>query len=246
MYCVECLYDKHLIEILENIGSQLISLSLGGYMALPNRITDESIKHVFKNCKQLNEINFELLSATSTFDSLMPYFEQIKYANKFEVLSFSACRNISKLLLTQLCTNCSSLKKLDLSGLNEIIDDNLIELLALSASNLRVLDIKGCTKITDYSICLLSSKCFRIEMICLAGINSLTDKCIFSIANNLNLSLKEIYLSGCNKITPQSLRYLVDCCVNYLFFEHRVPNQDRNQLMAKNLDTGYFERVDTF
>ncbi len=102
MYCVECLYDKHLIEILENIGSQLISLSLGGYMALPNRITDESIKHVFKNCKQLNEINFELLSATSTFDSLMPYFEQIKYANKFEVLSFSACRNISKLLLTKL------------------------------------------------------------------------------------------------------------------------------------------------
>ena len=168
-----------------------------------------------------------------------------QYAKKFETLSFSACRNISKDLLTQLCINCSSLKKLDLSGLNEIIDDDLIEYLAVSASNLRFFDIKGCTKVTDNSICLLSNKCIRIEMLCLAGINSLTDKCIFSIANNLNQSLKEIYLSGCNKITQQSLRYLVDCCVNYLYFEHRVPNQDRNQLMAKNLDTGYFERVDT-
>lgn len=244
LYCVECLNDKYLVQILENNGSNLNTLNLGGYMALPGRITNESLKHLYKYCKQLTSISFDFLSVTLSFESLMPYFEQTNYAAKFEVINFSACRNTSKDLLQQICLNCSHLIKLDLSGLNDLVDDNLIELLAQSASNLKYLDIKGCTQVTDRSISQLVTKCTKIKSICLAGINALTDKCIFSIANNLQLSLNEIYLSGCTRISSAALNYLTDCCVNHLYYEHRVPNIDPNQLMARNLNTGFFERVD--
>jgi F-box/leucine-rich repeat protein 2/20 len=138
-----------------------------------------------------------------------------------------------------------NLVHLDVSGLTELVDDNLIEILALHASKLQVLDLKACTKLTDKSICAVAVKC-PIQSFVLSGINNLTDKIIFAIANHLQFSLKEIYLSGCTKITSVALRYLADCCINHLFCEHRVPNLDPNQLMAKNLDSGNFVRVDQF
>ena len=35
-----------------------------------------------------------------------------------------------------------------------------------------------------------------------------------------------------------------DVCINYLFVEHKIPNAAPDQLMARNLDTGEFCRVD--
>ena len=177
---------------------------------------------------------------------MTPYFEQPIHANMILELNFSACRNINKSVLLQISLNCSNLVRLNLSGLNQIVDDDLIVLLSESAVNLIELDVKGCTQLTDKSICRLVSKCKYIEILVLAGICSLTDMCVFSIANNLQLSLKEVYLSGCLKISDAALRYLTDCCFNYLYCEHRTPNLNPNQLMAKNLDTGLFERVDLF
>lgn len=199
---------------------------------------------MYKNCKQLKSISFDFLSITSSFESLLPYFEQSTYASKFVGLNFSACRNLSKNVLLNICLNCSQLVYLNLSGLNQILNDDLIILLSESVNNLKELDVKGCTQLTDISICALVSKCRYIEILVLAGISSLTDKCIFSIANNLQLSLKEIYLSGCLKVSNAALRYLTDCCFKYLYCEHSTPNLNPNQLMAKNLDTGLFERVD--
>lgn len=244
LYCVECLTDKFLIEILKNNGRNLNELNLGGYMALPGQITDLSLNHISKNCKQLTSISFELLSATSSFESLLPYFENVNQSKKIEALNFSACRSLNRNLLMSVCLNCSNLIKLEIPGLHELVDNNLIELLASTASNLKYLDIKGCVQITDSSICFLSVKCSKLEFLCLAGINSLTDKCIISIANNVQSTLKELYLSGCTKITSAALRYLTDCCVNYLYYEHKIPNMDPNQMMAKNLDTGFYERAD--
>ena len=136
-----------------------------------------------------------MFGITTCFESLLPYFEQTNFASKFEEINFSACRNLSKNVLLNICLNCSQLVRLNLSGLNQLLNDELIILLSETVNHLKEFDAKGCTQLTDKSICTLVSKCNKIEILVLAGISSLTDKCIFSIANNLQLSLKEIYLN---------------------------------------------------
>ena len=242
---VGCLDDASLIKILELIGSQLTLLNLDGYMIFDKRITDDSIKYISKYCKNLRSLSFNLFSTTTKFDSLKTLFEQTSTAFKFQELCFSACRNISYNLLTQIALNCINLIKIDLSGLAQLIDDDLLILLSNTATKLKTLDIKGCTRITDESIINLSIKC-PLEVLVLAGLSLLTDKCIFTIANHLQSTLSEIYLSGCSKISTVALNYLTDCCIKRLYCEHRVPNKDPNLLMARNLDTGRFERVDLF
>ncbi len=127
-------------------------------------------------------------------------------------------------------------------GLNQLVTNELVKAIALSAPKLTYFDIKSCTKVTDDSVCLLATKCTSINYLVLSGINSLTDKVIFCIANQLQFNLKEIYLCGCSKISRTSLRYLTDCCVNRLICQHNCPNYNPNEIYAKNLDTGDFER----
>ena len=245
LYCVEYLTNQALVEIIENNGEMLTLLNLGGYLALPNLLNDQGLKSIPKSCKKLTSISFELFSSSATLEHLQDLFQNKVTASKVEELNFSACRNIKYDMLTQVALNCHNLKILDLSGLGSLVDDNLINLLASTAKKLTYLDLKACLKITDESICQLATQC-PLEILVLAGINVLTDKVIFTIANHLQFSLREIYLSGCSRISTVALRYLSDCCVNRLFIKHKNPNLDPNHLMAKNLDTGYFERVDIF
>jgi hypothetical protein len=244
LYCVECLDDKSLICLLSRIGPQLTLLNLGGYMALPNRLSDESVKHIVKFCPNLSSVCFDLFSSTATLESFQQLFDAAESAARFEAISLSACRQVSPNLLLKIAVNCSNLRKLDLSGLNQLVDDSLLKSVALTMPRLESLDVKGCKNVTDDSICLLAINCSHLRVIVLAGICLLTDKCIFAIANHLQFSLQEIYLSGCSRISAVAVRYLSDCCVNRLYYEHKVPNADPNQLMAKNLDTGDYVRVD--
>ena len=245
LYCVSCLDDQTLIKILETNGARLTLLNLGGYMALPNKLTDLSIKHIPKNCKNLKCISFEMFSHSATLESLQVLFESYETAQKLESINLSVCRNMSYTLLTSIAINCANLKYIDFSGLRDLVDDNLVKIIATNMSKLEHLDIKSCTKVSDDSIVLLAINC-PLSCLVLAGLCFLTDKSVFAIANHLQSSLNEIYLSGCSKISAVSLRYLSDCCINLLYFEHKVPGVDPNQLMAKNLDTGHWERVDLF
>jgi hypothetical protein len=245
LYCVTCLNDETLIRILETNGANLTLLNLGSYMALPNKLSDSSIKHIAKNCKNLKCISFDMFSHSATLESLQSLFESDEMSQKFELINLSVCRSVSYNLLLSIAFNCTNLKHLDLSGLRELVDDNLVKLIAKNMSKLEYLDLKSCTKVTDDSIVLLAIRC-PLNCLVLSGLSFLTDKSIFAIANHLQSSLNEIYLSGCLKISPQVIRYLRDCCVNCLYFQHKVPGVDPNQLMAKNLDTGHWERVDLF
>jgi hypothetical protein len=242
--CVDCLDDKTLITLIENIGNQLTKLSLKGYITCPNRITDESLRYISKFCHNLNTICFDLFSQTETLSSLQSIFDRPEYALKYETISLSVCRNLNSNLLNKISINCHNLKNLDLSGLDQLVDDSTIKNVSLNLIKIECLDIKGCKNVTDESICLLATRCNKLKMLDLAGICMLTDKSIFTMANYLNATLQKIYLSGCTKISSVAVRYLSDCCINYLHYEHHVPNSDPNLLMAKNLDTGDFERVD--
>jgi hypothetical protein len=224
LYGVGCLDDNSLIKILKRVGPQLKVLNLGGYMVFDKKLTDESIKCISLYCIQLKSLGFNMFSSTSQFDALKLIFEDQKRAGMLEELCFSACRNIRYDLLMQMGLNCVNLQKLDLSGLCQLVDDDLLITVSNTSQRLKNLDIKGCCRVTDESIMSLAVKC-PLECLVLAGIGSLTDKCIFTIANHLQSTLSEIYLSGCSKISSVALVYLGDCCIRKLYCEHRVPNK---------------------
>jgi len=75
-------------------------------------------------------------------------------------------------------------------------------------------------------------------------VSGLTDRSVFALANCCASTLKEIYASGCSMITQAAINYLKDCSLKRIYVEHRTPNVDPDQIMAKNLDTGEFCRAD--
>eukprot|EP00057_Strongylocentrotus_purpuratus_P012439 XP_011666913.1 PREDICTED: F-box/LRR-repeat protein 2-like [Strongylocentrotus purpuratus] len=103
-------------------------------------------------------------------------------------------------------------------------------------------DGSAASQVTDNGVVELT-RCCPLEDICLAGIHSITDKSIFALANNCP-DLKNLSISGCSKVTTQATNYLQDVCNDKLYVYHRLPNADPNLVMAKNLDTGEFCRVD--
>lgn len=244
LYGVNCLNDSTMNALLEAIGPQLRLLNLSGYLALVsmNSISEQSVKAIAKHCRNLTSLTLEQFSSTASFESLKSLFENAQTAVKFKHVNLSTCRTVSYELLTQLALNCKNLEKLYLNGLSECVDDTLMILLSKTAHGLRELEIKACQRVTDKAIESLAVNCPRLRVLVLAGICNLTDKSVFALANNLQLTLNELYISGCSRISPVSLRYLTDCCVNRLHIEHKLPVFNSNHLMARNLDTGDFER----
>eukprot|EP00058_Branchiostoma_floridae_P018232 XP_002603721.1 hypothetical protein BRAFLDRAFT_126867 [Branchiostoma floridae] len=144
-------------------------------------------------------------------------------------------------VLQVIASTCTNLERFHVAGLTEVKDDLLLTL-ARNCSKLMNVTFKTCNQLTDASVCELS-RCCPLREVVLSGVRRLTDRSILSLANSCQ-HLDCVYVSGCTQVTSAALRYLQDCCVKRVHIEHKTPNMDPNQLMAKNLDTGEYLRVD--
>lgn len=131
-----------------------------------------------------------------------------------------------------------NLKLLELSGIPCVNDDLLLRL--KHCSRLSHLNVKGCKQVTDTSICTLLGSCRFISLV-LSGCFQLTDKSILAMAHTQPY-LEELYISGCIRISPATVRYLQDNTIRRLYIDHKIPNASPDALMAHNLDTGMFEQ----
>lgn len=140
------------------------------------------------------------------------------------------------------------------------ITDAIPDALALHCKSVKYVSFRNC-ELTDEGVCKVAVHCSRLVTVALAGIHDLTDKCIVALAENCP-NLRELYISGCAKITKQAVTYLKvcmlqwfllceilpyvfqDCAVGSVFVNHSTPNQPQGMLMAKDLDTGEYCRVD--
>lgn len=61
-------------------------------------------------------------------------------------------------------------------------------------------------QVTDDAVCELARRC-SLRSLVLSGIHNLTDKCIFVLANSCP-QLEEIFMNGCDQISPIAVRYL--------------------------------------
>ena len=92
-----------------------------------------------------------------------------------------------------------------MAGLKDITDDIAFSI-AHHCPNIQQMSFRNC-ELTDTGVCEIAVHCSKIHMIALAGIHSLTDKCIIALAENCPL-IEELYISGCARITRQAVTYL--------------------------------------
>ncbi|CAF1570967.1 unnamed protein product [Rotaria magnacalcarata] len=230
--------DDALDQILSVMGCRLKTLEMNGYITVGS-LTDRSIEHIVNYCPLLEELSLNLLSFTSTLDSLLQLFGTPKRALQLRSVSLSSFRNINERVLWSLVENCLNLKELELSGI-PFVDDALISSLK-HCRKLSHLNIKGCKQVTDSSICDLLGVCKFISLV-LSGCFHLTDRSILAMAYTQPF-LEEIYISGCIRVSPAAVRYLQDNTIRRLYIDHKIPNAMPDALMARNLDTGLFEQV---
>ncbi|XP_041368563.1 F-box/LRR-repeat protein 2-like [Gigantopelta aegis] len=233
---VAALNDKTLQQILHYVGENLLDLDISGG-AFAN-LTDEGLKAIAQYCVNLQKLSLSMLRDV-TCVTLTPLLEDSR-ASQITELHLSN-KNIDLGVLFKVAEGCHNIEVLDLAGL-VIVTDQLLHTVACNCPHLHKLSIKGCRQVTDTGVCELA-QCCPLHSLNMSGIGTLTDKCIFTLANSKPY-LEEIYLNGCAHISPVAVAYLTDCCVNRLYVQHRTPNAVPNQLMAKNLDTGEFCRAD--
>ncbi|KAH3706662.1 F-box/LRR-repeat protein 2-like [Dreissena polymorpha] len=234
---VSALNDDTLTKILQSVGQTLCHLNIGGYV--PGVLSDVSLEAVSKYCFNLEELLLSLIS-NMTGEGLLPLVQDPVRAAKLRTLSLST-KKLSMEVLAEVVTHSHNLESIDLSGV-VLVDDDLLILMAHNCRKLKIVCIKGCKMVTDIGVCALVRSC-DLHFLSVSGINNLTDQSVFLLANSCH-NLTELYMNGCANISPVAVRYLRDCTIPYLFVTHVTPNAKPFQLMAKNLDTGMFCRVD--
>ncbi|CAF1479167.1 unnamed protein product [Adineta ricciae] len=230
--------DDAIEKILAVIGGRLKTLEMNGYITVGS-LTDRSVEHIVRYCTSLEHLSLNLLSFTSTLDSLYELFSSTGRASKLHTISLSSFRNINERVLWSLAENCLNVTLLELSGI-PCVNDALISSLK-HCRKLSHLNIKGCKQITDLSICDLLGVCRFVSLV-LSGCYQLTDKSILALAHTQPF-LEEIYISGCTRISPAAVRFLQDNTIRRLYIDHKIPNALPDAMMARNLDTGLFEQV---
>lgn len=109
------------------------------------------------------------------------------------------------MLVEQIVGHCPNLETITLAGVKGITD-TIPETISLHCKKLKRVSFRNCD-LTDEGVCKVAVHCSQLVMIALAGIHGLTDKSIVALAENCP-DLRELYISGCAKITKQAVTYL--------------------------------------
>ncbi|XP_071480674.1 uncharacterized protein [Diadema antillarum] len=239
---VNSLTEDSAAEIFQAIGPQLTCLDMTGCHQI---MTDDLLRSIVKHCTSLEELALGFC-VKLTGEPLRRLFRDKQRAKYLTLLRFSGCKEMTHDVLLDLSESCHNLEKLFLAGIKSV-DDTLLFSIANHMHNLVHISLKSCVgssvdSVTDSGVVELARYC-PLQDICLAGIQNITDKSILALANNCP-NLKALFVSGCSKVTGQATRYLQDVSNKKVHVYHRVPNADPNLVMAKNLDTGEFCRVD--
>lgn len=229
--------DDTLNQICLAVGRTLTSLDLSGCTVL----TDAGLSAISKHCQVIESLKVSFCP-NITGQKLKPLFNCPKRGPDIKTFVANGCKMFSVEVVAEIAACCPSLHNLRLAGMKDV-DDQLLTAVAENCHHLASINIKGCGQVTDVGVCELARMC-PLEEVVVSGVSSLTDRSVFALANCCTSTLKELWVSGCSMITPPAINYLKDCSLKRIYVDHRTPNVDPDQVMAKNLDTGEFCRAD--
>ncbi|XP_071947951.1 uncharacterized protein [Antedon mediterranea] len=238
---VNSLNETHVEKIFGCIGDKLIKLDLSG---CNQSACDSTLKTIVKYCINLEELALAFCMRI-TGEPLLKLLADSKRAESLRSIRLSGCRDIQYHVLVAIVTSCPNLEGLYMAGL-KVLDDAMLHTIANNCHKLKEISLKSCiantNQVSDSGLTELA-RCCPLKEVVLSGVHSLTNKSVLALANNCP-DLKCLYISGCSKVSSAAVRYLQDVCNRRVFVEHRVPNADPNQIIAKNLDTGEYCHVD--
>lgn len=137
---------------------------------------------------------------------------------------------MSSALVEEIVTRCSNLDTITMAGVKGITDA-IPEAISTHCRNIKRVSFRNCN-LTDTGVCKVAVQCSELVMIALAGIHDLTDKSILALAENCP-NLRELYISGCAKITKQAVTYLkvLETLYMIIFWFVLLQNTLRSDLM---------------
>ena len=109
------------------------------------------------------------------------------------------------IVVETIVTHCPNLETITLAGLKDITDTIAISI-AHNCPNIQQISFRNC-QLSDEGVCEIAVYCRKLTMIALSGIHSLTDKCVLALAEKCPY-IRELYISGCAKISRQAVTYL--------------------------------------
>ncbi|XP_071793620.1 uncharacterized protein [Asterias amurensis] len=239
---INMISEEDIEEMFSVVGSQLTALDMSG---CHESMTDHALRSILKHCTELENLSLSFC-VRLTGEAFISLLRDQRRARNLTSLKLNGCKEISHAVLLEIAISCSNLDTLYIAGL-KCVDDALLSDIANNCLKLRDVSIKSSTgadshQVTDKGLLELI-RCCPLEHVVISGIHKVTDKTALSLANACP-DLKSLYASGCTMITAAGLRYLQDMCNERVHIVHKIPNLDPNQVMAKNLDTGEFCRVD--
>ncbi|KID96255.1 ubiquitin ligase complex F-box protein GRR1, partial [Metarhizium majus ARSEF 297] len=213
------------------------------------RIIDEAFVELpgSLECKYLARLNLD--SCENLGDAAMKKI--VKVAPNLRLLYLGNCRNLTNDAVHAICKLGRNLLSIDLSRCSQITDVAIKEL-AQDCSDIREIYLRGSTQLTDESVtCLAALQELRTiilddchitckSILALAGCNSFED-----LPKHRERSLQWVSLNGCDRVTLQSIAWLLKSAPGLFKLELRgVPGLDEcdfeDELTQEPEDVGIF------
>ncbi|EEY60232.1 sporangia induced conserved hypothetical protein [Phytophthora infestans T30-4] len=115
-------------------------------------------------------------------------------------------KQISDVALEQLC-RCVSLQTLSLHCV-KLTDESLIAI-SRACPQLTKVDLSGCSGVRDDGILAIAANCPKLQKINLNMCRRITDRSIMALAQHASLSLEEIILDRCLKVSGPAICFLM-------------------------------------
>lgn len=206
-------------------GAQFLSLNLTGYDYLTNMtlrelavgspnmvslnlsycsdLTDEGIKVLAQHCPRLQTLIlwgcYELTNAT--------VLALAAHCSSITNLNLRCCRNINDDGLAMLASGFRAMTSLNFTYCNKITDAG-VRSLARSFPMLQRLSFAYCSLISDESVRLLSQLCPHLEYLDLTQCNIGDDALCYIARSGMAHSIRELFISSCNKVTDVGILQL--------------------------------------
>lgn len=115
-------------------------------------------------------------------------------------------KQISDTALEQLC-RCVSLQTLALHCI-KLTDESLVAI-SRACPKLTKVDVSGCSRVRDDGIVAIVANCPNLEKVDLTMCRRITDRSVVALAQHASLTLKEVVLDRCLKVSGPALRFLM-------------------------------------
>ncbi|KAE9033003.1 hypothetical protein PR003_g8892 [Phytophthora rubi] len=115
-------------------------------------------------------------------------------------------KQISDTALEQLC-RCVSLQTLALHCI-KLTDESLVAI-SRACPTLTKVDLSGCSRVGDDGIIAIAANCPKLEKVNLTMCRRITDRSVVALAQHASLTLEEVVLDRCLKVSGPAIRFLM-------------------------------------